>query len=140
MWGVTIKVEIEGHDVEVRWLLNGQVEARSEALPGKKYGTPDEIEKDLKAYNLGLRKDFSNPVAYRDYGSDVQEVTVTSVCEGGKDAWVRAGGQRMKLSVSGLFVDRVAVEDYMTFRDANRFAEQQRYKALECWSPKKEQP
>ncbi len=72
------------------------------------FNTTEAAEAAIAAYNLSLRKGFTNPAAYRRGG---EEVRVTSICDGGRGCWiVRADGRREKASLSSLYAsaDEVA--------------------------------
>lgn len=72
----------------------------------------------LDAYELSLRKNFTNPTAYRfvrfSYGNPetVEEVTVTST--DGKEAWVKTvKGKREKCRINSLYADRDNLQAYL---------------------------
>ena len=99
--GMPVRVSVShGHSLyEVRVL--GE-EDRSGKL-GRPFSTMEAAEKAITAYNLSLRKGFTNPVAYRRGG---EEVRVTSICDGGRECWiVRAKGDREKTSVASLYAN-----------------------------------
>jgi hypothetical protein len=103
--GIPVRVSVShGHslyEVRVTGVEYGDALRRS-------FNTIEAAEKAIAAYNLSLRKGFTNPVAYRRGG---EEVRVTSICDGGHECWiVRANGEREKTSVASLYAsaDEVA--------------------------------
>ena len=104
---------IDGYTV-FAFFHDGKVEFRVDELAGTYTNVPA-LEKAIKAYDLKLRKDFTNPSAYMmgRWDKEIREVTVTSL--DGSDAWVTKGGKREKVRRSDLFVDKASVEAAVMF-------------------------
>lgn len=119
----------------------------------KQFNTLEEVLTALDKYDLKLRKNFENNLAFyipHDYHEKVATVEVTSITEDGREAWVKfpsktVGGEfrREKVLVKGhLFSDRNECEAFMRlkenltkrFTDAKQDAQEQLEKAFQ-WKP-----
>ena len=91
----------------------------------KSYDNVESILEAIDRYELSLRKDFVNKTAYRVGGgwrhekNTVYEVTVTSVTDDGKEAWIkeppgqnRYGNGRSKVNLNSLYNNKEACKHY----------------------------
>jgi hypothetical protein len=85
----------------------------------KSYDNVESILEAIDRYELSLRKDFVNKTAYRVGGgwrhekNTVYEVTVTSVTDDGKEAWIKEGdNSRSKVSLKSLYNSKEACKHY----------------------------
>jgi hypothetical protein len=118
--GVAIKVDFWGSEPK----FTCDVLTEKDGVPK----TFNDIEKMLDAidrYELSLRKNFSNPTAYRLRGSyrecedlKYEEVTVTSIVDE-RDCWIKTkekptyGSGREMERLENLFFDAQEVQDYI---------------------------
>jgi len=118
----TYKAEIGGYDVSLRIDYNGKLSFVCEVVG--EFDSEDAIEAALKKYDLSLRKEFTNRVAYRRGGwaldGKLEKVEVTSADD--KEAWVKnEKGRREKCQRVSLFSDRdeyyAAAEKATALRD-----------------------
>jgi hypothetical protein len=118
------------HTITCTVYSDGSVSFKAEALPdtdkwmwsSKEFTSLSSIINALDAYDLSVRKDFSNRHAYviqSDYRSSahslmVVPVTVMSITADEQSAWVKnEKGERRKESRKDLFGSRAACEAYL---------------------------
>jgi hypothetical protein len=126
----------------------------------KTYDSVDAILDAIDRYDLSLRKEFTNTKAYRIGGGwradkhTIQEVTVTSVTEDGREAWIKVdkadkhawGNGREKVMMHSLYNSKEACKHYV---DSMNFLTKQFEKDTEkakeildnpknMWTPKTE--
>jgi hypothetical protein len=123
----------------------------------KTYDNVSSILDAIDRYDLSLRKDFVNTTAYRIGGGWHQEknkvyaVTVTSVTEDGREAWVKGdkteyGSGRTKVSLTSLYSDKEACQRYADtvnalkkkYEQDQKAADAELNKAKNLWTPKTE--
>lgn len=131
--------KISDEDVTVSFGRHGMPDFRCDLLPGKGFDSEEKITAAINAYKLSLRKNFSNPAAWL-FGSwraqTPQPVTVTSVTEDGKEAWVRdAKGERSKVQLAQLVSDKDALLAVMAKEKELQEQIKATWDALPRWSP-----
>jgi len=168
---VTFKSEYRGHIIVGQSHDGGALSFHCELLKEtRKHLHSDEAYETLKSYDnvasildaidrydLSLRKDFTNTVAYRIGGgwreekNKVYEVTVTSVTEDGREAWIKGeksdyGSGRTKVSLTSLYSNKEACQRYVEtmnalkkkFEQDQKAADAELNKAKNLWTPKTE--
>lgn len=109
---------------------------RSPALEKRVFKKWDEIDKALQQLDLANRKSFSNKTACVFTATGTVAVEVTSVCEGGKEAWIKyPDGRREKAWHMRLLAN--IVEAAEAKRRAIKLAEEAEklLDAVKRWSP-----
>jgi hypothetical protein len=107
----------------------------------QKFDSLQKLEDALKAHDLTLRKNFSNPVAFRrSYRYPVsypaETVTVTSVGENGKEAWIKnAKGNREKVQMTSLYAFKDEVEKAIEIETTAHEQVKKWWAAVTLWTP-----
>ncbi len=111
----------------------GEFTFMCDALPGS-FDSMDKIEKALDGYDLKLRKQFSNPLAwFKLYRGEVVQVEVTSLDD--QQAWIKRSGKREKVRRSELFEDGDALKALMIYEREQNEMLSAKWVALKRWEP-----
>jgi hypothetical protein len=129
--------EYKDHQIDVRYDSEGRPTFTTDALmhfkevswtkekweTKKEFDSLESILNAIDRYETSQRKDFVNSVAYRVQGWDndtLGEVTVTSITEDGREAWITfisksLGGEkkREKVGITSLYNSHKAVEAFI---------------------------
>lgn len=133
---------IEGEECRLSVWSGGKLRITCDLLAGKEFDSEEKIESAIKAYNLLLRKDFTNKTAYifeRRYGqkeSAVIEVEVTSIVDD-KEAWIKANGRRMKANRASIYTSRREVQAALDVEAKCNAEIRAAWDAVERWQPLK---
>ena len=112
----------------------GKTRFRCDAVPGE-FDSPEKIERAIDAYDLKVRKQFSNPVAWmKSYRSGLAQVEVTSLDD--QLAWIKRSGKREKVRRSELFEDGEALTALVEYEREQAEALSAKWVALKRWEPK----
>lgn len=133
----TFSGQIQGYEV-VCEVWSGQTRFRVPAL-NKEFTDPDKMEKAIQAYDLSLRKDFTNRTAYQHKGGygrapQVIEVEVTSVVDE-KEAWVKTTAGRSKAMRSALYADKDQVLAAIKVDEECAKRQSEAWDAVKRWEP-----
>ncbi len=132
---MTFSGEHKGYAIQVIW-WNDRLTFRCDALQvGKDYDSVDKIEKAIDAYDLKLRKQFSNPVAWlKSYRSELTQVEVTAI-DSDEYVWIKKGTRREKARRSELFVDAEAVKVAIAYEKQLGEDIADIWKSIKRWEP-----
>lgn len=128
------------HEVWCAVNYAGAVSFGADAL-GTEYPSEEARDKALQAYELRLRKNFSNRTAYSydAYGGKftVFEVEVTSV--DGNEAWTKTAKGRSKRRVAMLFADKnlltAALGEDAAISDRSKAEREALWTSVARWTP-----
>ena len=168
---VTFKTEYKGQIVSgyshdggsLKFQCDLLKEMRKSITGGEPYETIktyDSVESILDAidrYDLSLRKDFTNRVAYRIDVSGwrgeknrIEQVEVTSVTDDGREAWIKVakdkhayGNGRSKVGISTLYNNKEVCQEYVDalnaagklYADTSKKLEAALNKETNLWKP-----
>ncbi len=125
---------INGYDV-IASFWNGQVSFRCDALGHKSFDSADKIEKAIAAYDLTLRKQFSNRIAWvNHYSRGVEQVEVTS--HDGEHAFIKRNDRREKVRRTELFEDKDALIAMIKQDAEQSMIIKEQWLAVKRWEPK----
>jgi hypothetical protein len=134
--GLTVRVNVpfEGGQYEVT--VGNGYDSTPDEFKGKVFRSLEATVKAIRAYNLTLRKSFTNPVAYvMRHRNETEQVRVTSVTENGRECWITGEQGREKVAITRLFADAVSVGKAIATEAAHRQAIQDAWAAVPVWRP-----
>ena len=129
--------ELNGYAITVSCWEN-QVVFRFDGT-NKEFTSFKDLEKGVNAYDLALRKQFSNRTAYMKPSwrmgeqKDIETVEITST--DGKCAWIKRNGQREKVSLDSLYADQEALKAVMEHEEQMNATIRAQWEGLKRWEP-----